>query len=134
MIIFVLYLSEVLTINYNTLSMSKRDDLIEKYAADIKDKFGENADMDLLKKVTVGLGPSIYNIDASKVSGTDQKELDTVKNNYLIKKLGLADDSKLDDAIATVLEKYGSSNRNKHRAVIYYKLCQHFNKASVYDK
>ncbi|MDP5060938.1 MAG: DUF2853 family protein [Maribacter sp.] len=114
--------------------MSKRDDLIEKYAADIKDKFGENADMDLLKKVTVGLGPSIYNIDASKVSGSDQKELDTVKNNYLIKKLGLPDNAKLDEALATVMEKYGSSNRNKHRAVIYYKLCQHFKKASVYDK
>ncbi|MDO1514374.1 DUF2853 family protein [Maribacter confluentis] len=114
--------------------MSKRDDLIEKYAADIKEKFGENADMDLLKKVTVGLGPSIYNIDASKVSGSDQKELDTVKNNYLIKKLGLADDSKLDDAIKTVMDKYGSSNRNKHRAVIYYMLCKHFKKASVYDK
>ena len=37
--------------------MSKRDELIEKYAADIKDKFGESADMDLLTKVTVGLGP-----------------------------------------------------------------------------
>ena len=114
--------------------MSKRDDLIEKYAADIKDKFGENADMDLLKKVTVGLGPSIYNIDASKVSGSDQKELDTVKNNYLIKKLGLPDNAKLDEAIATVMDKYGSTNRNKHRAVIYYKLCQHFKKESVYDK
>ncbi|MDO6471937.1 DUF2853 family protein [Maribacter sp. 1_MG-2023] len=114
--------------------MSKRDDLIEKYAADIKDKFGENADMDLLKKVTVGLGPSIYNIDASKVSGSDQKELDTVKNNYLIKKLGLPDNAKLDEALASVMDKYGSSNRNKHRAVIYYKLCQHFKKSSVYDK
>ncbi|TDT44842.1 uncharacterized protein DUF2853 [Maribacter spongiicola] len=134
MIIFVSYLSGVITINYNTFNMSKRDDLIEKYAADIKDKFGEDADMDLLKKVTVGLGPSIYNIDASKVSGSDQKELDTVKNNYLIKKLGLPDNAKLDEALATVMDKYGSSNRNKHRAVIYYKLCQHFNKASVYDK
>ncbi|SHK61383.1 Protein of unknown function [Maribacter aquivivus] len=134
MIIFVSYLSGVLTINYNTFNMSKRDDLIEKYAADIKDKFGEDADMDLLKKVTVGLGPSIYNIDASKVSGSDQKELDTVKNNYLIKKLGLPDNAKLDEALATVMDKYGSSNRNKHRAVIYYKLCQHFKKASVYDK
>jgi hypothetical protein len=114
--------------------MSKRDDLIEKYAADIKDKFGENADMDLLKKVTVGLGPSIYNLDASKVSGGDQKELDTVKNNYLIKKLGLNDSPELDAAIKSVLDKYGSSNKNKHRAVIYYKLCQHFKKASVYNK
>lgn len=112
--------------------MSKRDDLIEKYAADIKDKFGENADMDLLKKVTIGLGPSIYNLDASKVSGGDEKELETVKNNYLIKKLGMADSPSLMEAIRTVMEKYGSSNKNKHRAVVYYMLCKHFKKASIY--
>ncbi|MBQ4915558.1 DUF2853 family protein [Maribacter sp. MMG018] len=112
--------------------MSKRDDLIEKYAADIKDKFGESADMDLLTKVTIGLGPSIYNLDASKVSGGDEKELETVKNNYLIKKLGLKDGPELMDAIKSVMDKYGSSNKNKHRAVVYYMLCKHFNKASIY--
>ncbi|KAA2217361.1 DUF2853 family protein [Maribacter flavus] len=112
--------------------MSKRDELIEKYAADIKDKFGETADMDLLTKVTVGLGPSIYNLDASKVSGGDEKELETVKNNYLIKKLGLSDGPQLMEAIKSVLDKYGSSNKNKHRAVVYYMLCKHFKKASVY--
>ncbi len=112
--------------------MSKRDDLIEKYAADIKDKFGENPDMDLLKKVTVGLGPSIYNLDASKVSGGDEKELETVKNNYLIKKLGMSDSPELMEGINAVMEKYGSSNRNKHRAVVYYQLCKHFKKESVY--
>ncbi|PIB22986.1 DUF2853 family protein [Maribacter sp. 4G9] len=112
--------------------MSKRDELIEKYAADIKDKFGETADMDLLTKVTIGLGPSIYNLDASKVSGGDEKELETVKNNYLIKKLGLSDGPQLMDAIKSVMDKYGSANRNKHRAVVYYMLCKHFNKASVY--
>jgi hypothetical protein len=112
--------------------MSKRDDLIEKYAADIKDKFGESADMDLLTKVTIGLGPSIYNLDASKVSGGDDKELETVKNNYLIKKLGLSDGPQLMDAIKSVMDKYGSSNKNKHRAVVYYMLCKHFNKASIY--
>lgn len=112
--------------------MSKRDELIQKYAADIKDKFGESADMDLLTKVTIGLGPSIYNLDASKVSGGDEKELETVKNNYLIKKLGLSDGPQLMDAIKTVLDKYGSSNKNKHRAVVYYMLCKHFNKASIY--
>ena len=112
--------------------MSKRDELIQKYAADIKDKFGESADMDLLTKVTIGLGPSIYNLDASKVSGGDEKELATVKNNYLIKKLGLSDGPQLMDAINSVLDKYGSSNKNKHRAVVYYMLCKHFNKASIY--
>ncbi|MFH6604119.1 DUF2853 family protein [Maribacter algicola] len=112
--------------------MSKRDDLIVKYAADIKEKFGESADMDLLTKVTVGLGPAIYNLDASKVSGNDDKELETVKNNYLIKKLGMKDGPQLMEAIKSVLDKYGSSNKNKHRAVVYYMLCKHFKKASVY--
>ncbi|MFT5738666.1 MAG: hypothetical protein ACJAU2_000784 [Maribacter sp.] len=112
--------------------MSKRDDLIEKYAADIKDKFGESADMELLTKVTVGLGPSIYNLDSSKVSGGDEKELETVKNNYLIKKLGLTDSPALMDAVKSVLDTYGSSNKNKHRVVVYYMLCKHFKKASIY--
>ncbi len=111
---------------------SKRDELIEKYAADINDKFGEQPDMDLLTKVAIGLGPAIYNTDASKVSGGDDKELDTVKKNYLIKKLGLNDEPKLMEAIKSVMDKYGPSNRNKHRAVVYYMLCKHFNKASVY--
>lgn len=113
--------------------MSKRDDLIAKYAEDIKDKFGEAPDMDLLTKVTVGLGPAIYNIDASKVSGGDAKELETVKKNYLIKKLGMSDSPELMDAIKSVMDKYGSSNRNKHRAVVYYQLCKHFDKASIYN-
>lgn len=112
--------------------MSKRDELIIKYAADLKEKCGVNPDMDLLTKITVGLGPSIYNADSSTVSGSDEKELATVKNNYLIKKLGLSESDDLDGVIASVMDKYGQSNRNKYRAVVYYLLCTHFNKASVY--
>ena len=63
--------------------MSKRDDLIAKYAADLKDKCGMKPDMDLLTKVTVGLGPSIYNADSSTVSGSDESELATVKKQLL---------------------------------------------------
>lgn len=113
--------------------MSKRDELIEKYAADIKEKFGETPNMDLLTKVAVGLGPAIYNLDASKVSGSDEKELETVKNNFLIKKLGLSEGPALMDAINTVIDKYGRSEKNKHRAVIYYQLAKHFGKESVYN-
>jgi hypothetical protein len=118
--------------NQGTNLMSKRDDLIAKYASDLKDKCGMTADMDLLTKVTIGCGPSIYNADASTVSGTDQSELDTVKNNFLIKKLGLADGPKLDAAIAKVLEIYGKSNRNKYRAVVYYMLTKELGKESTY--
>ncbi|OUR90768.1 hypothetical protein A9Q87_12495 [Flavobacteriales bacterium 34_180_T64] len=112
--------------------MSKRDELIVKYAADLKEKCGVNANMDLLTKVTIGCGPSIYNADSATVSGSDQSELDTVKNNFLIKKLGLKDDAALDNGIQSVMDAYGQSNRNKYRAVVYYLLTKHFKKESAY--
>jgi hypothetical protein len=88
--------------------------------------------MDLLTKVTIGCGPSIYNADAATVSGSDASELATVRNNFLIKKLGLKDGPELDKAIDAVMETYGKSNRNKYRAVVYYLLTKHFKKESVY--
>ena len=112
--------------------MSKRDELIAKYAADFKDKCGVTADMALLTKVTIGCGPSIYNADAATVSGSDEKELATVKNNFLIKKLGLKNGPDLDKGIDAVIDKYGRSNRNKYRAVVYYLLTKHFKKEAAY--
>ena len=112
--------------------MRKRDELIAKYAADLKDKCGVTADMALLTKVTIGCGPSIYNADAATVSGSDEKELATVKNNFLIKKLGLKNGPDLDKGIDAVIDKYGRSNRNKYRAVVYYLLTKHFKKEAVY--
>ena len=86
----------------------------------------------LLEKVTKGLGPSIYNNDACRVSGSDKTELATVKNNYLIKKLGLKDGPELDSAISEVIQKLGSSNKN--RALVYAMLCEKFGKQGFYDK
>ncbi len=113
--------------------MSKRDELIAKYAADLKDKCGVTPDMDLLTKVTIGCGPAIYNKDAATVSGSDEKELDTVRNNFLIKKLGLNDGPALMDGINACLDTYGRSNRNKYRAVMYYLLTKHFKKEGAYN-
>ena len=112
--------------------MGKRDEWIAKYADDLKNKCGMTPDMDLLTKVTIGCGPSIYNADAQTVAASQDGELETVKNNFLIKKLGLADGPKLDEAIASVIETYGKSERNKYRAVVYYMLTKHFGKESVY--
>jgi hypothetical protein len=112
--------------------MSKRDDLIAKYADDLQKKCGVKPDMKLLTAVTVGCGPSIYNADACTVSAGDPKELERVKKNFLIKKLGLADTPKLDAGIQAVVEQYGRSNRNKYRAVVYYLLVKQFRKGSVY--
>ncbi len=112
--------------------MGKRDDLIALYASDLKEKCGMTPDMDLLKKVTIGCGPSIYNADASTVAGSQKSELETVKNSFLIKKLGLKDGPELMEAINEAIETYGKSNRNKYRAVMYYMLTKKFGKESVY--
>ena len=112
--------------------MSKRDDLIAKYAADMKDKLGVSPDMDLLTNVVIGCGPSIYNADSETVSGSDKSEVDRVKTNFLIKKLGLVDGPELMDAIDAVIETYGRSERNKYRAVVYYMLVKQFRKEAVY--
>jgi hypothetical protein len=66
------------------------------------------------------------------VAGTDASELETIKANFLIKKLGLADGPKLMEAIKAVIDTYGKSERNKYRAVVYYMLVKHFGKDGVY--
>lgn len=111
--------------------MSKRDELIVKYKEQLT-KAGVKVNDELSTKVTIGCGPSIYNADAATVACSQESELETVKNNYLIKKLGLKDDPKLDAAIKGVCEKIGSSVKNKYRAVFYYMLCVEFGKESVY--
>jgi len=112
---------------------SKKDDWIALYASDIRSKFGQEPDMDLLARVTNALGPAIYNRDACKVSGSSDSEIQTVKTNFLQKKLGLEDGPELIEAIEQVLRAYGKSERNKYRAVIYYMLARHFRMESVYQ-
>ncbi|VDC21928.1 DUF2853 family protein [Pseudogemmobacter humi] len=112
--------------------MGKRDELIAKYAEDLKTKCGVTPDMDLLTKVTIGCGPTIYDNDAQTVAASDSSELERVKKNFLIKKLGLADGAALDEGIKAAIETYGKSERNKFRAVFYYLLVKHFGKEAVY--
>lgn len=112
--------------------MSKFDEAVEKYLAENKNlKLG--IPEDFLVKVTKGLGPSIYNKDAETIASSDPDELETVKKNFLIKKLGLNDGPELDKAIGEVVEKLGVSNRNKYRALFYALLAIKFKKESVYN-
>ncbi|MDW4549111.1 DUF2853 family protein [Defluviimonas sp. D31] len=112
--------------------MGRRDELIATYAEDLKTKCGMVPDMALLEKVTIGCGPAIYDADASTVAATQAGELETVKNNFLVKKLGLGDGPHLMDAINAVIDTYGRSETNKYRAVVYYMLVKHFGKEAHY--
>jgi len=112
--------------------MSKKVEKIALYSASAKELKLDLSD-DLIIKVTTGLGPSIYKKDAETVSCSDSSELDTVKKNFLQKKLGLTvSDTELDAAIKKVCEAMGSSNKHKYRALFYALLAKEFGKEDVY--
>lgn len=111
--------------------MSKFNECIDLYKQQSQE-LNLGLDEALLTGIAKALGPSIYNADSSKVSGSDSKELGTVKNNFLIKKLGLEDGPALDDAINEVITQLGTSNKNKQRAVVYALLAKKFGKESMF--
>jgi hypothetical protein len=111
--------------------MSKFDEMVSLYEGELK-SLKVSYDSELLKAVTKGCGPVIYLPDASKVSSSDQAEMDRVKANFLVKKLGLADGPELDKGIQAVINTLGAANRNKYRAIFYYLLVKHFKKESLY--
>ncbi len=112
--------------------MGKRDDKVAQYIAEAK-KLGLNLSADLIEKVTVGLGPSIYKKDSETIACGQTSELETVRKNFLQKKLGLTEDNaSLDEAIKKVCETMGTSNRNKYRALFYALLTKEFKKESIY--
>ena len=102
-------------------NMDKFDEKVAGYKANM-DMLGIKYDEDKFLACTKACGPSIYNNDAETVSGSDDSELDRVKTNYLIKKLGLSESDDLDAIIAYAIDKMGKSNRNKYRPIFYY-LC-----------
>jgi hypothetical protein len=113
--------------------MSQQADKIALYIAERK-KLDLLLSDELITKVTVGLGPSIYKQDSETVSCTDSSELATVRDNFLKKKLGITQaDAELDAAIKNVCEMMGTSNKHKYRALFYALLTKNFGKTDVYN-
>ena len=109
---------------------SKRDEKIALYTKDVKKHYGE-VDEAFLALIVKNLGPSIYRKDAELVSCSDPKELDTVRRNFLKKKLGIdAGNNVLDAAIQDVCTEL-KGVRKKYRATFYYALAKKFKKESA---
>lgn len=77
------------------------------------------------------LGIALYKRDSSLVAGTDAKELDRIKANFLIKKLGLSDKDDLDGAIKGVMDAM-KGDSTKQRVTVYYMLAEKFGKLGVF--
>ena len=118
----------ICNLTQHTYLMSKFDEKLATYEAGLK-KLDAKADMDLLRKVTKGLGPSIYNSDSNKVACSQKSELDRVVTNYCVKKLGVSA-AEGEAAVQAVCAAY--TERAKHRAVFYYMVAKELGKESVY--
>lgn len=71
--------------------------------------------------------------DAAIVALSDKGERETVKNNFLKKKLGLTNDDQWDAALDAVAATMKGDN-HKSRAAVYYLLAEKFDKLSVFIK
>lgn len=90
------------------------------------------ADEELVRSIIVYLGIAARSRDGSLVSCSSKSELNTVRENFLKKKLGLKEsDAKLDKAIAEVCEEM-QGDRQKLRATFYYLLVKKFGKESLF--
>ncbi|MEE9494661.1 MAG: DUF2853 family protein [Gammaproteobacteria bacterium] len=78
-----------------------------------------NIDDALLSELVDNLKLVIDNKDALGVAATDPSEMETVRTNYVVKKLGIEDREKGAAAVAEVAQKM-SNIRMKNRAAFYY--------------
>lgn len=78
-----------------------------------------NIDNDLLDTLVGKLRLIVDNKDALLVSGSDPSELETVRKNFVVKKLGITDSEKATAAINAVASEM-SSIKMKNRAAFYY--------------
>ena len=89
------------------------------YAADVK-KYAPTADDAVVGKIVKHLGIALRNRDSSLVSCSDPDEVQRVRENWCIKKLG-ADAEASDAAIKAVCQDM-KDDRSKSRVTFYY-LC-----------
>jgi hypothetical protein len=91
------------------------------YAADVA-KYTKTVNADAVKAIVRYCGIALQNRDSSLVSGSDPKELATIREGFAAKKLGL-DAATADGAMAKVVDRM-KADRTKSRVTFYYLLAE----------
>lgn len=91
------------------------------YSADVA-KYTSNVNEAAVKAIVRHCGIALQNRDSSLVSGSDPKELTTIREGFAAKKLGLSAEA-ADAGMKTVLAKM-KDERNKSRVTFYYLLAE----------
>jgi len=106
--------------------------MAENWAADVK-KYVPNANDKAIAGIVKYCGIALQKRDSSLVSFTDPEEVARVRNNFLKKKLGIAEsDNELDKAIMAAADRM-KGDRTKNRVTVYYLLADHFGKLSMFS-
>lgn len=92
---------------------------VADYLDDVR-QYDAGADEAVVAKIVRHLGIALRNRDSSLVSGSDQTELDRVRDKWCVKKLGL--DEAAGDAIVRTVAETMKGDRSKSRVTFYY-LC-----------
>lgn len=93
-------------------------------------KFTDNVDEALLKVLARNYAITQANKDTATVACSDKSEVETVINNFAIKKLGVDADTAA-GAVKAVCDDM-SSSRQKNRIVFYYLLTKKLGKESAF--
>ena len=112
--------------------MSALDDAVGDALSALSKSGIDDPDVDLLRKVVAGLGPSVHNADSRNVSCSDDDELARVRTGYLVKKLGMSDAEATMDSVQAVCQQMSGAGGHKHRGAFYYLLATHHGRESVY--
>lgn len=105
--------------------------MAEDWLADVR-KYAADADEGVVGAIVRYCGIALQSRDSSLVAMSDPKERETVRENYLKKKLGLVHpDSVLDDAVTSVGLQM-KDDRTKNRVTVYYLLAEHFGLLSLF--
>ena len=110
--------------------MSKFEDQMKKAMTQLDD-LGVSYNKSALENIGKSLGPALYNKDASLVSTTSNTEMETVKKNFAVNKLGVSDEE-AQKACDKVAEKMKGINQ-KQRVNFYYMIAQELGKVNKFQ-
>lgn len=94
--------------------------------------YDADADENVVDAIVKYCGIALQSRDGQLVAMADKKECETVRENFLKKKLGLTNsDAELDEAIQSVREIM-KADRTKNRVTVYYLLTRHFGSLNIF--
>ena len=114
-----------------TKTTVKTDDKYTSYIADVRG-YDADAQEAVIKKIVNYCGIALQSRDGSFVACSDETERNTVRDSFLVKKLGLTDETSELDALVMAVCETMQKDRMKNRVTFYYLLAKNEGKLSAF--